>query len=1068
RIDDLLARTRELGMDAVALTDHGVMFGAADFYLAARQAGVRPIIGCEVYVAPRTRRDRDATLDKKAYHLTLLARDVTGYRSLVKLVSRAQLEGFYYKPRVDRELLREHREGLVCLSGCPSSELVTTAQQVGLEAAEAVARWHADTFGEGNYYIELQRHALPGEEETNRQLRELANGMGLPVIATNDVHYPRPEQKTAHDVLLCIQTGSLVSDTDRLRMEGAYHLRAPAEMAELFGDVPEALANTVAVAARCELDLPFGRIAMPDVELPAGMTAGAHLRDLATQGLAARFGGRIPAEYQERLGYELDVIEVTDFAPYMLLVGDILRFARGRGMLTAPRGSVNGSLVAFATGMSDIDPIKHHIMFERFLTVGRKASMPDVDMDFPSDRRDEVIRYIVSKYGADHVAQIVTFGHLAARAAVRDVGRTLGMPYGDVDRVAKLIPFRAIDPFTIDSSLQNVAEVRQLYEADANVRRLLETAREVEGLARHASTHAAGLVVSREPLTEHVPLMRSTEDQPVAQFTFGTLDKIGLLKLDVLGLSNFRTITHALDLIAATTGRRIAPQEIPLDSAEAFGILRRGRTVGVFQLEGEGMTRTLRRLAPSSLDELAALIALYRPGPMRHIDDYIDTKHGRRVPAYLHPKLEPILRETHGVLVYADQVLRIVVDVAGYTWDEADRFRRAVGKKIREAMETEHLRFVERAVAHGMPEPTAEEVFRQIEPFADYGFNKAHAVSYAVIAYWTAWLKAHHPVQFLTALLETESGDTAKVARAIAEARALGIEVLPPDVNQSESTFWDHGQAIVFGLSAVKNVGEHAVAALLAARRDGGAFASLEDLCARVDMRAVPRRALESLIKVGALSALGERNHMLEGLEAALKRGRRAGADRATGQASLFESEPSGPPNAGTVDVASASDAERRRWEKELLGLQVSPSPLTEPTTRAALLDVTEAAIYALEDGHVGQTLTVGGLVAGRRGFLTRKGDPMGVITLEDPPGTIEVTVFPRLWQKVASQLSVDQVVIVTGKVEGDESGYRMVAENMYPLGVGARPGAPAAPGKTGGTAIGTAGAAGSRPPHHV
>ncbi len=1035
RIPDILDRTRELEMDAVALTDHGVMYGAADFYLAAKDAGVRPIIGCEVYVAPRSRTDRDATLDRRAFHLTLLARNQEGYRSLVKLTSRAHMEGFYYRPRVDRELLSEHSEGLICLSGCPSGELMRAIQAGDMAHAESVARWHAEVYGEGNYYIELQR-SQPELETHYQRLMELADGLGLPLVATNDVHYVKREDRDAHDTLLCIQTGRTLADTTRLRMEGDFHLRAPEEMAGLFTDVPDALANTVTIAAKCDIDLPFGRIAMPEIALPGGGAAIDYLRDQAQRGLRTRLAADPSKIYMERLAYELDVIEQTEFASYLLLVGDIVRFARDGGMLTAPRGSVNGSLVAFAMGMSDIDPIKHDIMFERFLTVGRKGSMPDVDLDFPSDRRDEVINYISETYGSDHVAQIATFGTLAARAAVRDVGRVMDLPLPDVDRVAKLIPVNPVNPFTIERSLETVTELQQLYHANDEIRRLLDRAREVEGVSRHASTHAAGLVVSREPLIEHVPLMRSADGQPVAQFTGQTIDRIGILKLDILGLSNFRTITHALELVRQDTGDKIAPQEIPLDDDRAFAMLRAGRTVGMFQLESSGMTSTLRRLQPTNIDDLAAIIALYRPGPMQHIDRYIDTMHGREQPVYPHPKLEPILRETHGVLVYADQVLRVVRELAGYDWDEADRFRKAVGKKIRAALEKERTEFIERATANGLTAAVAEDVFGLIEPFAGYGFNKAHAVSYAVIAYWTAWLKAVYPVQFLTALLDTDSGDLAKVARAKSEAEALDLEVLAPDVNRSGASFVHRGRQIVFGLGTVKSVGEQAVAAILDAREDGGPFESLADLCARIDGRVVTRRTVEPLIKVGALDGLGERNALLSGLESAFKRGQQARNDRVSGQTTMFDM--GGLPESASVDealpdVEEASNGDRRRWEKDLLGLHVSPSPLSNPGVREALRASVDTQIFDLEASHVGQSLTVGGLVADVRQLITQKGDTMAIVTLEDAPGTIEVVVFPRMWAQIGDRLEIDRVIVAKGRLEDRRGSLQLVAENLYP-----------------------------------
>ena len=1036
RIPDLIERTAALGMDSVAITDHGAMYAAADFYLAARAKGVRPIIGCEVYVAPRSHTDRDPALDRRSFHLTLLARNLTGYRNLVRLVSRASLDGFYYKPRIDRDLLASHADGLICLSGCPAGELSQAITSGNLARAEEVARWHADTFGPENYYLEIQRPGLPDQEPLAQGLIQLAGGLGLPLVASNDVHYLTPDDKDAHDILLCIQTGSLVADTDRMRMEGEWYLKSPEEMAQAFDDQPDALANTVAIAQRCDLDLPFGRIAMPSVEVPHGHTVKSHLAELATEGLARRIPNA-SSTYQDRLAYELDVIDQTDFGEYLLLVREIFAFARAQGMLTAPRGSVNGSLVAFATDMSDIDPVKHDIIFERFLTIGRKGSMPDVDMDFPSDRRDEVIEYMIRRFGTDHVAQIVTFGTLAARAAVRDVGRVLGMEYGLTDRLAKLIPVNPVDPYTIGRSLDEVEELKNLYQGDDAVRRLLDSAQRIEGVARHASTHAAGLVVSKDPLQEHVPLTRSAEGRPVAQFTFQTIEKIGLLQLDVLGLSNFRTIQHALRLVEQATGQPLAPQDIPLDDDKAFALLRRGRTVGVFQMEGAGMTRTLRELAPTSIGEVAAIIALYRPGPMANIPTYIDRKHGRLPPTYLHERLEPILRETYGVLVYADQVLLIARHLAGYSWDEADNFRRAVGKKIREALRSEHEKFVSRCGQEGIPTEVAEEIFALIEPFAGYGFNKAHAVSYAVIAYWTAWLKAHYPVQFLTALLDTDAGDVGKVASTRLEAELLGVNVLPPNINQSGVTFEPSGGSIVFGLAAVKNVGVAAVEAIAAARQDGGPFSSLADACERVELRRAPKRAWESLIKVGALDELGERQAMLEALEPAMKRGQRTQADRAVGQTTMFGIgllPESTEPTLELPDVPAAAEAERRRWEKELLGLYVTPSPLSDPAIGEQLAANVDARIYELEDAHHGQTMTIGGIVANLRSFMTRKGQMMGSVTLEDPPGAIEVICFPRIWQHIAPELSNDRVVLATGRIEGDDASPRMLADNIFPL----------------------------------
>ncbi len=1049
RIPDLVARAKELGMPALALTDHGAMYGVIDFYSEARSAGIKPIIGSEIYVAPRSLAQREPKLDDKNYHLTLLARNETGYRNLIKIVSRAHLDGFYYKPRADKELLARHAEGLICLSGCLSGEVARLLQEGQPERAAQVAKWHAEVFGPDGYFLEVQNQSLDGQEALNRQVVELARALDLPLVATNDTHYVRPEDSRAHDVLLCIQTNSTIDQADRMRMGSAeFYLRSPEEMARAFQGLEESLRNTLRVAEQVELQLDFSRVQLPHFALPAGQTPEGYLRQLCEEGLRQRLGS-IPEAYRQRLEYELAIIERTGYPLYFLIVADYVRYARERGILAVPRGSVAGSLCIYALGICDIDPLQFNLGFERFLHEER-IGMPDIDMDFADDRREEVIRYVQEKYGRDRVAQIITFGTMAARAAVRDVGRALGMPYGEVDRIAKAIPMGS----TIAEALET-ADLRAMAQENPRVQELLSLAQALEGIARNASTHAAGVVISRDPLDEHVPLQRATrgEEGVVTQWAWQVIEKVGMLKMDFLGLANLTILDRARQFVEQRhPGQRIDLQRLPMDYDDPSGQPRRtydmlgeGETTAVFQLESGGMRRCLRGLRPNSIFDLMAIVALYRPGPMESIPAFIAAKNGQTPITYLHPDLEPILKETYGICVYQDQVLEIVRAIAGFSWGEADVLRKAMGKKIASLMAEQQEKFVTRTVARGYSREFADKLWAIIAPFAGYGFPKAHAAAYAVGAYQTAFMKANYPAEYMAAVLTSEAGNLPKVAEAVAECRRLGVPVLPPDVNRSGPDFTleetPEGTAIRFGLSAIKNVG-HAGEMLIKVRNEAGPFRDLADLCRRVDLRQLHRRALESLIKAGAMDSLGERAALLAALDSAMALGQQHQRARQAGQTmlDLFGGEAAGDASSCTTftlpAVPPADRKQRLAWEKELIGLYLSEHPLA--SMARALAGAVTCPTTELSEEMAGQTVTVGGFIASMRLIPTRKGDLMAAVELEDLSGTVEVIVFPRAYQAFRDLLKEDTVVLVRGKVDARDEQPKILCESIEVFDPGA------------------------------
>ena len=1024
-LEGLVLRAKELGMDSLAITDHGGMYGAIDFYQIAQKHGVRPIIGCEMYVAPDSRHERSSS-NKSPYHMTVLSQDERGYDNLVKLVSKSNLEGFYYKPRIDREILEQHGDGLIVLSGCPSGEIPRAIMEGNIDKARDAAAWYKELL-DGRYFLELMSHGdVPDLPQINQGLMELHRRLDIPVVATNDSHYTHREDAPLQDILICIQTNTNVEDEGRLRMaEDSYYLRSPQEMAALWAEVPDAITNTQRIAEMCDLKLDFSRLRLPEYPVPGDMTADEYLARICHEELAKRIPNAGKAE-RDRLDYELDVIRQTQFPDYFLVVWDIAKFVHERDIFFAVRGSAAASLVLYCLGVTDVNPLPYSLVFERFLNVERKE-MPDIDMDFQDDRREEVINYVVDKYGREHVAQIITFGTFGAKAAIRDVGRALAMPYGDVDRVARLVPNRL--NITLEDALDQNPEMKEIYDADETVKSLIDNAQGLEGLTRHTSTHAAAVVISQEPLDDIVPLQRptrSTDDGSgvaMTQYAMDPCAELGLLKMDFLGLANLSILARARDLIAETRGFKFALTDIPLDDGNTFDLLSRGDTVGVFQLEGSGMTRYIKDLKPSALSDVAAMIALYRPGPMEHISTFIDSKHGRVAPHYPHPALKEILEETYGVIVYQDQVLQIARTFAGYSLGQADIVRKAMGKKIPEIMAEEKENFLEGALAQGYTQQMAEQIFALIEPFAGYAFNKAHSVSYGLISYWTAYLKANFPAEYMVALLNSYKDNTDRVAGAVAECRRMNIAVLPPSINKSEVNFsidsTEQESAIRFGLSAIKNVGEAAVAPLVQTRKEMEGFRSIEHLCQNADVGGVGKKALESLIRAGALDDFGDRLGMLEVIDRIVSLAQSEAHLRNSQQTSMFDMMgDSMPAELASIDIPdlSTSDAEKGQWEQELLGVSTSNNALLDLLARQRDADDI-VMLKDLQVDMVGKRVKVTGMVSDVTHRYTRDQKPFAIVSLVLMDGSLEVFIWDEKLQETGPLWEDGKLVAVTGSV---------------------------------------------------
>jgi DNA polymerase-3 subunit alpha len=1038
RLPELTRRAAELEMPAVALTDHGALYGAIPFYQAATAAGVKPIIGVEAYVAPRSHLGREPRLDANPHHLILLAENDAGYRNLLKLVSTAHLDGYYYKPRIDKELLAQHAEGLIGTSACLGGEVLKKLSEGDEQGARQAADDYRSILGPDNFFIEVQEHGVADQANLHPRLVELARDMRIPLLATNDTHYTLGEQASAHDLLLCIQTGSNLDTPNRLKFEtNEFYLKSAAEMRRLFGgELTDAMDNTLAIADRVNLKLEFDQLRLPDFPVPVGHSAESWLRAECEIGLAERYGNVTDA-IRGRMDYELATIERMGYSAYFLIVADFTRFARQQGIMTTCRGSAPGSIVTYSLGITPVDPLAYGLPFERFLNPDR-VTMPDIDIDFADNRRDEVIAYVTHKYGADRVAQIITFGTLGAKAAIRDSGRAMGLTYAEVDRVAKAVPEE------LNISLERAVEVspvlRELMAGDDRVERLIAVARQLEGVSRHASTHAAGIVISREPLNEIMPLQRATDGETtMTQFEMHACEALGLLKFDFLGLINLTILADAVTLIREHRGVEIDVDALPLDDPATFALLATGETTGIFQLESGGMRRYVKELRPTEVKDLAAMVALFRPGPMANIPAYIRRKHGDEKVTYLHESLEPALRDTYGIFVYQEDIMTAAIAMADYTGPEADNLCYAIRKKKEQVLREHEAKFKAGAKKKGIPASVVDQVFAAFEPFARYGFNKAHATCYGLIAYQTAYLKANYPVEFMTAVLNGFRERTEKVAAVVAECRRLGIEVRPPDVARSGYAFSvetdaDDTRAIRWGMAAVKNVGQQAVEAIVAARENGdGPFTSLDDLCRRLDSQRVNKRVLESLIKVNALASLGSMADLIDRLDAALEASARHHRDVAAGQSTLFDlfAVPMAVDAVREVDPADeVSRRERLRWEKELLGLYLTEHPLGE--LAAELPNFVTAYSGDLAEESDQNRITLGGIVQASRRVVTRAGSTMLVVALEDLQGSTEVVVFPKVYADTAPAWSDDAVVLVTGRVDRRDEEPKLLCETVH------------------------------------
>ena len=1067
RIRDLPKLVKEMGQTACAITDHGAMYGAIDFYRACKAEGIHPVIGCEVYVARRTRFDKQHEFDAESRHMVLLCKNETGYRNLSYMVSQAYIEGFYIKPRIDLDLLREHSEGLIGLSACLAGEIPRRIINGDYEGAKAYALELSSILGEDNFYLELQDHGIADQTTVNRALLRMHNETGIPLVCTNDAHYLRKEDAGSHDVLLCIQTGKTVDDENRMRYEPRnFYLRSTEEMEALFSGYPDAVENTQRIADRCQLEFTFGKYHLPEFKLPPGYDSPTYLRKLCDEGFAQRYGGTKP-EYRKQLEYELAMIEKMGFTDYFLIVSDFVNYARKAGIPVGPgRGSAAGSMVAYCLHITDIDPMQYQLYFERFLNPER-VSMPDIDMDFGDTRRGEVVDYVRRKYGDDHVAQIVTFGTMAARGAIRDVGRALNMTYADVDVVAKLVPSGpGALHITLDDALKLSKQLSDLYESDERVKRLIDMARALEGMPRHASTHAAGVVITRLPVYEYVPLARNDESI-VCQYNMITLEELGLLKMDFLGLRNLTVLDDAVKMVHRHTPE-FDLEKIPMDDPEVFRMLTEGRTSGVFQMESTGMTGVCLGLKPQSIEDITAIIALYRPGPMESIPRFIACKHDPKLVTYKHPSLKPILSGTYGCIVYQEQVIKIFQELAGYSLGQADMVRRAMSKKKAKDVEREREAFlhgdaarnIKGCMANGIPEKTAQAIYDEIYDFANYAFNKAHAVSYAVVAYQTAYFKCHYTREYMAALLTSVLDNSDKVAEYIAECRECGIALLPPDVNRSYDGFTVEEGGIRFGLVAIKNIGRGFIQALVRERDKNGPFASFQDFCERMfDCGDMNKRAVENLIRAGAFDTMGAyRSQLIQVYEKALDAIANSRKVNVEGQLDMFGMGGGGNTQAASIhlpDLPEYTATERMFMEKETTGLYLSGHPMNDyrGAARAAgavpIHDILED--FAAEGGPAryadGQNVTIAGIVTSNRTRTTKNNTLMAYVVVEDEVSSMELLCFSRTIEQCGSYMAVNTPVVVKGRLSvRDEKPPQIMCDTIYPLDTKAVPAAPEPP----------------------
>jgi DNA polymerase-3 subunit alpha len=1038
KIPELIKRAIEFKFPALAITDHGNMFGVISFYQEAMRQGIKPIIGMEAYVAPGSRFDKSAKGIKEAsFHLTLLCRNELGYRNLMKLSTAAYLEGFYYRPRIDKELLKEHHEGLIAMSGCLKGEVAYYTWNEQLDEARRAIGDYVEIFGHDRFYLELMDHQIDAQEKLFEHYPKFAKEFGVKLVASNDCHYINQGDAKAHDALICIGTGSIITEEDRMRYSGdEYYLKSADEMKKIFKEFPEAIKQTIEIAEQCNLELDFSKHHLPIFTPPEGKTQESYLEELCSRFLRQRMGGEIAPNYNERLRYELSVIKKMGFTSYFLIVWDFIRYAKENGIPVGPgRGSAAGSLVAFALSITNLDPIKHVLIFERFLNPDR-ISMPDIDIDFCYERRDEVIEYVRQKYGVDSVAQIITFGTMAARGVIRDVGRVMDISYQEVDRIAKLIPTEL--DMTLERALEVEPRLRDLAKQNEQVKQLLDTSKALEGLSRHASTHAAGVVIADGPLYNYCPLIKADE-QITTQYDMSAVEKIGLLKMDFLGLRTLTVVSEACKIIKRIHGIELQIDALSQDDPKTYELLSRGEAIGVFQLESSGMRDLLRKMKPTCFGDIVALLALYRPGPLGSgmVEDFIKRMHNPSLIQYDHPALEPVLKETYGIILYQEQVMQIVSTLAGFSLAKADSLRRAMGKKIPEIMEREKNAFIEGSIKNGVKNQIAEKIWNLIEYFSGYGFNKSHSTAYAFISYQTAYLKANYPVEFMTALLTSEKDNTDKIVRYIEESKRLEISVLPPSVNESFSEFTCVGNTIRFGLSAVKNVGITAVESILKSREKLGPFHSIFEFTEQVDLRLCNRKVLESLIKCGAFDCFGQkRAQLMSMVEQVLDAGAKSQRDRERGQLTLLD-QFGGESGSRTVGMNLSTvdewpENELLAYEREMLGFYVSAHPLTKYEkilhTYASATTMTLAELRDQED------ITVGGIIGSIKEIVTKRGDRMAFVGLEDLDGSCEVIIFPELFKTSVSLLVKDAALFIRGKVNARDDTRKIIAEEMIPL----------------------------------
>jgi DNA polymerase-3 subunit alpha len=1047
KIEDLVAKAAADQMPAIALTDHGVMYGAIEFYEKCKKAGVKPIIGVEAYISSKGRLIKQAGNGERRFHVILLAKNEIGYKNLIKLTTIAHLEGFYYKPRIDWEVLSLYHDGIICLSACQQGEIGQAVLGKTTDDPRTIAKKYLDLFGEGNYYLEVQHHPnLPAQKILNDEIYKIGAELNIPIVATNDVHYLNTEDAEAHDILICLQTKKKITDTDRMSYLGEdFSLFTTAQMADFFRSHPEVIENTNKIVEDCNLEIKLGEIQLPYFAVPEGKTEFEYLRELCIVGLEKRFKIN-PAELKdesekkiiERMEYELSVIEKTGYASYFLIVQDFILWSKNNGVVVGPgRGSAAGSLVAYLTQITNLNPLDYDLLFERFLNPDR-ISMPDIDTDFADTRRADVIRYVEGKYGKDHVSQIVTFGTMAARAALRDVGRVLDLPYSFCDRVAKLVPMK----MDLGEALEKNLELKDLYASNQEAKRLLDFARKLEGVARHASTHACGIVITKKPLVEYLPTQYSSTDDVsiVSQYSLHPVEDLGLLKMDFLGLKNLTIIEQTLEVIEKIHGLKIDLDQLPLNDEKTYKLFQDGKTTGVFQFESGGMKKYLKMLAPTAFEDLIAMVALYRPGPLNSgmVEEFIDRKHGRKAISYAVPIMENSLKNTYGVIVYQEQVMQLSKDMAGFTGGQADTLRKAMGKKIAELMEKMKIQFVEGCLKNNISKKIAEDTFSSMEKFAEYGFNKSHAACYALVAYQTAYLKANYPAEFMASLLTSDEGDMDRVAIEIDECKQMQIEVLPPDVNESYRRFTVVAASleakkprIRFGLNAIRNVGEGIVDTLMAERKQNGKYASLEDFLTRVQTKDLNRKSIEGLTKSGAFDRFGERNSFLENLDKILLFAKSIEEEANNRQTNLFG-------GAGEtrhlqlLTYPEATKAERLSWEKEFLGLYVSEHPFTEIGEK---LKAFITPLHEIKQGLVTSPFVLtAGVVSGIDKIVTSKGEAMLFMRIEDNLGGVETLVFPRLYQELISMLAVEKVVIVAGNLSEKDAEPKILANMIWEL----------------------------------